>query len=106
MLMIKICGYIMQRRTVFIYAKEDPNTTISPKESNFITDTVTAVTVQMCRNRDLNLGTSISNLLCSARLLGLNFLCCGRGTTRAFIVCDRLTSSEEEQLFRAHETQA
>lgn len=76
----------MQRRTVFIYAKEDPNTTISPKESNFITDTVTAVTVQMCRNRDLNLGTSISNLLCSARLLGLNFLCCGRGAQQGHLL--------------------
>lgn len=31
----------------------------------------------------------------SARLLGLNFLCCGWNTTRAFIVRDQLTSSKE-----------
>lgn len=47
-------------------------------------------------------------LLCwsSARLLGLIFLCCGWNTTRAFIVCDQLTSSKEQQLFWAHETEA
>lgn len=43
---------------------------------------------------------------CSARVLGLNFLCCGRDTTRPFIVHDRLTSSEEQRLFWAHETEA
>lgn len=40
----------------------------------------------------------------SARSLGLNFLCCGRDTTRTFIVHDELPSSEEQQLFWAHET--
>lgn len=47
-------------------------------------------------------------LLCwsSARLLGLNFVCCGQNTTRAFIVREQLTSSKEQQLFWAHETEA
>lgn len=42
----------------------------------------------------------------SARFQGLSFQCYGWDTTRTFIVCGQLMSSEEQQLFRADEVEA
>ena len=54
--------YTYKRQTVRSYVKEDPNATISQRcPTDF---TVTVVAVEMCRKRDLNIGTSISNLPC------------------------------------------
>lgn len=64
----------------------------------------------MYRKRGQTSGTFISNPLCSADLVPDHwasiFYSAVETQTRTFIVRDQLTSSEEQQLFWAHETEA